>query len=333
MVVGTFFYVLWEEPLVCVVTSGDTLWSGLSLALGYARGRPCHVLARQTWHLPDVLAGIAAADRWLKAQRPHLKLVSMAATEEDVALLTSVGVEAIHTHNLAFIDEQLFFPEPGATKLYRAVHNARTDAFKRHELAFGVPELALISYEVGDNPLPVSDLARSYRGLKYVNCTEQGVHYLIDPDETRRIVSRSHCGLLLSEVEGPNNASMEYFLCGVPLVTTPSRGGRDVMYDPRHVAIVEPTPAAVEAAVDRFVSNAPDPAEIRQSALARTRPHRARLIAWLSGVVGRDLSGEADDSLWLPQFCDKLRENWTIEPLGDGREKGARFYAPRRPRS
>ena len=243
----------------------------------------------------------------------------MAATETDAALMAGLGVEAIYAHNSAFIDERIFYPEPGATKLFDAVHNAQTKSFKRHELAYGVRNLALITYaELGASET-VADLVQRYQDLRYVNYSERIGFQMLDGDQIRRVVSQACCGLVLSEVEGPNNASMEYFLCGVPLVTTPARGGREAMYDPRHVAIVEPTPQAVEAAVAAFITSAPAAQEIRQSALARARPHRERLITWLSSIVGKDLFKQADKNLWLPQFYDKLRQTWRLEPRPDGR--------------
>jgi hypothetical protein len=328
-----FFYVLWDDPPVYVITSGQI--DGVSLALAVAAGRPCHLLMRPSWHIPHSSDQIARIDRWLKAHWPGVKLTCMAPWPEDVDHLAGLGVSAVHANNLAFIDEQIYFPEPGAPKLYDAVHNARTNAFKRHELALGVPNLALISYDSkvpGDNAPSVAEVASRYRHLAYVNRTEAGDQWL-DGAATRSIVCRSRCGLMLSDVEGPNNASMEYFLCGVPLVSTTSKGGREAMYDPRHVVVVEPTQQAVEAAVASYVLSAPDPEEIRASALAKTRPHRRRLIAWLSGVVGEDLLPRADESLWLPQFCDKLREVWVLEDLGGEQAKAFRHLRPDRPRS
>ena len=219
----TFFYVLWERPLVCVISSGSTLRSGIDLALDYAGGRPCAILARPSWNLPDLSGDIAAVDRWLRRQHPHARLVSMATTEADAALMASLGVEAIHAHNTAFIDERIFYPEPGATKLFDAVHNAQTKSFKRHELAYGVRNLALITYaELGArrlSPISCSDI----RTCVMSNYSENGSQ-MLDGNQIRRVVSQACCGLALSELEGPNNASMEYFLCGVPLVTTPARG-------------------------------------------------------------------------------------------------------------
>lgn len=48
-------------------------------------------------------------------------------------------------------------------------------------------------------------------------------------------------------------ASMEYLLCGLPIVSTPSIGGRDVFFDKDYVEIVEPDPHAVKEAVIEMV--------------------------------------------------------------------------------
>jgi hypothetical protein len=315
----TFFFVLWEEPLVCVISSGGSLTTGVELALDYAAGRPCHILARPSWDLPTIGGALTSTDRWLRQVHPSVKLVSMAPTAAYTDHVTSLGVAAIHAHNGAFISERIFFPEPDTPKVFDAVHNAQTQPFKRHELAFGVPKLALITYVGQLAAESIADLVPNYRDLKFTNYSAREGYRSLDGAQIRHIVNQARCGLVLSELEGPNNASMEYFLCGVPLVSTPSRGGREAMYDPRHVAIVEPTPKAVEAAVAAFRASAPEPQEIRAAALAKTRPHRRRLIAWLSDIVGEDLFNHADDNFWLPQFCDKLRQIWRLDVCPDGR--------------
>jgi glycosyltransferase involved in cell wall biosynthesis len=45
-------------------------------------------------------------------------------------------------------------------------------------------------------------------------------------------LARAVVGLCLSTVEGSNYASMEYMLAGLPIVSTPSIGGREVYFDP-----------------------------------------------------------------------------------------------------
>ena len=315
----SYFFVLWEAPLVCVISAGRSLTSGIELALEYAAGRPCHILARASWDLAVIGEAIASAHRWLSETHPEARLVAMAPTAADADYMTGLGVASLHAHNCAFISERIYFPEPGAAKTFDAVHNAQTKPFKRHELALGVRNLALITYDEPEATDAVADLVARYRHLAYANYSAAAGCRTLSGAEVRKVVSAARCGLALSETEGPNNASMEYFLSGVPLVSTPSRGGREAMYDPRHVAIVAPTRMAVERAVAAFRRRAPDPQEIRAAALARSRPHRARLIAWLSDIVGRDLAGDADENLWLPQFTDKLRQTWRVEVGPDGR--------------
>jgi len=314
----SFFYVLLDRPPVYVVSSGSTLQSGVALALRHANGRSCHILARPSWHLPDLAPQILRVDRWLRRECPTARLVSMATTESDAAFIASLGIEAIWAHNTVFVDEHVFYPETGVAKLYDAVHNAQTKPFKRHELAYGVPSLALITYAEAGLAETVDELVRCYRSLSYVNYSPQSGCRSLDGDGIRFILNRARCGLALSELEGPHNASMEYFLCGLPLVTTPAQCGREAMYDPRHVTIVEPRAEAVEAAVAAYRTRAPDPMEIRVSALAKVREHRTRLIIWLSNLAGEDLFRLADENLWLRQFRDKLRQTWRLEPRPDG---------------
>lgn len=315
----TFLYILWRRPLVCVVTAGGRLESGVMLALGLAQGRDCVILARPAWEVAHLAGDLRRAQDWLAREHPYARLACMAPNDADAARLAELGLETIVANNAAFVDDRIFFPEPGAAKRFDAVHNAQTKAFKRHELAYGVPNLALVTYAEQGAPVSVAELAARYRHLAYVNHSAEAGHQMLDGGQLRAVLSQARCGLLLSEVEGPNNATMEYFLCGLPLVTTPSAGGRDALYDPRHVTVVPPEPEAVEAAVAAYARAAPDPAEVRAAVLERARPHRARLIAWLSGVVGEDLLPTASETLWLPQFHNKLRQIWRLDTDADGR--------------
>jgi hypothetical protein len=324
----TTFIVLWRDPLVCVISAGWGSSWGAMMALEIANGRECHIVARLTNRVDIVAPDIAGLAERLKREAPNATLWSLVSSPADAAAVETLGVGAIWATPTAFVDERIYYPELEQPKLYAAVHTARTDAMKRHELAHGVSNLALISYPAFGDSEPVGDVAARYRSLGYVNWSEATGARFLDPPGVRRLVSQSRCGLVLSAVEGANNASVEYFLCGIPLVTTPSQGGRDVMYDALHVTIVEPTAAAVEAAVAAYQASAPDPLDIRAAALARARPHRQRLIAWLSERAGRDLAMLADGNLWLPQFYDKLRQTWLIETRPDGGWQARRYQTP-----
>jgi glycosyltransferase involved in cell wall biosynthesis len=80
-------------------------------------------------------------------------------------------------------------------------------------------------------------------------------------------------------------ASIEYLLCGLPVVTTRSIGGRDVFFDPAYVEWVEDDPEAVAQGVRNLIARAPEPEFIRARTLARMEEHRQRLRTFLKEVI------------------------------------------------
>jgi hypothetical protein len=244
----------------------------------------------------------------------YLLLTYLCNTQSDSELLNSKGVEALFIHQNAFIDEQIYTIEHGAEKRYAAVHNANTSVtnFKRHHLAWGVKQIALITYAV-EHIESVESIA-GYKDLAYVNKDDTGKTKHIMGDQVAKILNASRCGIILSEAEGANYSSTEYILCGLPVVSTPSVGGRDEFFDPRHVKIVEPEATAVEKAVAEWGERAPFPEDIRASALQKSKMFRARLLHWLSALSGQDLFADANENLWSPLFIDKLRKWVTVDP-------------------
>jgi glycosyltransferase involved in cell wall biosynthesis len=241
-------------------------------------------------------------------------------------------MEALHIHKSAFIDHRIFRPLLSGPKKYNAVHVANVRQWKRHRLAWGVPRVAVVTYDYGEGGDQYQELA-GYRDLAYGNFTRSEGQVRLDgvdhsafarlsrmslsPEEVREVICNSACGLILSAVEGCNSASAEYLLCGIPVVTTPSLGGRSELYDPRHVAIVNPTPAEVEAAVQRFNELQIDPTEVRESVMSKLREHRRRFIAWLCCISNKDLFGQADQDFWIPQFTNKLLGRSEVDPFYD----------------
>jgi glycosyltransferase involved in cell wall biosynthesis len=102
-------------------------------------------------------------------------------------------------------------------------------------------------------------------------------------DEVAAVYRRAHVGLCLSAAEGAMLASMQYLLVGLPVVTTPSMGGRDVFFDAENSITVEPEANAVAKAVAEWIERRPDPRAIRGRALERVAEHRERLRVFVRG--------------------------------------------------
>ena len=303
--IGTFFYTLLDEPLVFVIASGWNFLSGMALCRQTARGRPCRVLVQCAWYVPHIYAEIDAFRAKVDPSFRNVILTYLCPNQSDAEFLMRRGIDALHVHHNAFIDERKFAIVVGVEKKYRAVHTASLMQFKRHELAWGVQKIAIITYDPnGEN---TAQQLSGYQNLAYLNVDNAGKIEHLPAEQVGAIVNESHCGLILSEIEGANYASTEYLLCGIPLVSTPSLGGREEFYDTRHVKIVEPTAQNVERAVEEWCHHAPPPEQIRESVLNKCRVHRGRLLHWLCAVSGRDVFQTAGDNLWSSLFIDKLR--------------------------
>jgi glycosyltransferase involved in cell wall biosynthesis len=88
--------------------------------------------------------------------------------------------------------------------------------------------------------------------------------------------------LALSATEGGMLASFESLLCGVPVISTPSRGGRHLFYRSFNSKIVDPDAEAIAAAVaDACVSSA-DTQRIRSAAISDLSAHRENYCEYIS---------------------------------------------------
>lgn len=308
----TKFYKLMSDPLVFVITTGWSFSSGISLCLKEAGGRPCHVLVQCYWH-GSILVGPALAFKRQSAQQyPNIKLTYLCNTLGDVKLFQAKGVEAVYIHQNAFIDDRIFKINSVAEKKFAAIHIANVQALKRHDLAGGISSIAVITYDPSEEQ-NYSELDH-YKDLGFINCSEDGSIHPLSRVEVAKIIQHSNSGLILSKKEGANFASAEYLLTGIPVVSTPSIGGRAEFFDSRHVKIVEPNAVAVEQAVAEWALNPPPAEEVRESVLKKCREHRRRLLDFLGEISKNDVYADVDENYWSPLFVDKLTLDVPVSP-------------------
>jgi hypothetical protein len=85
----------------------------------------------------------------------------------------------------------------------------------------------------------------------------------ITPERVMEIYNQSLCGGIFSPFEGACYSSSEYLMCGLPVISTVGRGGRDTWFTPENSIIVEPTEEAVAEAVNTIKSMNIDKQAIR----------------------------------------------------------------------
>jgi hypothetical protein len=279
------------EPLVTLSRRSAPLPLGaLSLCPAALLARPALHLVQPTWHISaQVAAEMARAWAPLATLAPQARLAVLANTETEAWQLNRVGVPATMASELIFVDERPFLAAPEAPIEFAAVYNAALADYKRHTLACEVDPLALLYRADGDEQL-AQGYARVRRWLpraRFLNHElGDGEHRGLTAVEVAAVLRRAGAGLALSKVEGAMRASIEYLYAGLPVVTTHSEGGRArYLFEP-HARRVDPSSAAVAAAVADFAAERPDPEAIRARIQAVVAVERRAFECWLDHVVG-----------------------------------------------
>jgi len=130
-------------------------------------------------------------------------------------------------------------------KIYDMVMNCRQEKnFKRPYLAKKINNLAYIKGAIYNNwdKYDYTEL-----NPKFIN------ENIISMDKVIDIYSQSYCGGIFSAKEGACYSSSEYLLCGLPVISTDSLGGRDFWYDDYNSIIVEPDENEVKLAVEKII--------------------------------------------------------------------------------
>lgn len=299
------------------------------LLLQALRRRRCHVLVQLSWthESADMAARLAGRVARYARRYPGHEITILTNTPEEREAVTARGLDALYCNGAAFLSPSMFFPLPGCRKEFRAIYDAVVSPYKRHELAREVENLALITYRKPTSTRAhIRSTLAALGDAAWLNGRPDGKLEWFDQAAVNRNINRARVGLCLSAVEGFMYASTQYLLAGLPVVTTPSAGGRHVFYEPDYVRTVDEDPAVVAAAVQAFCAAPPDPRHIRQRTLQKFAEHRGRFLERMRDLVaGRDPQGVWRDG-WPEGLPHKLHGgDYTL------RENFAALRGPGRP--
>jgi glycosyltransferase involved in cell wall biosynthesis len=223
-----------------------------------------------TWFVDRKLAtamanGIAKLEKVL----PGHRFVVLSGDLLQQYHLTQQGIPAIAAGSPIFLDERMFRvrePQVPGLGMFDAVYNARLMWYKRHHLACATASLLLIH---GNNFGPeAAEQARQVRqavshAVSANDLLYPGIKTEIPLADIAALLAHARCGLALSGVEGTMKVSAEYLLCGLPVVSTPSDGGRARYYCFPFTKIVDADPGAVSDAVAQMAGQRMDRNAIR----------------------------------------------------------------------
>ena len=275
-----------EPPVFLSGTSYDEF---LGFAPTFAQrygNRPAGFIIFPTWSIetPERAKRIGEVVRAHTRRFDRHRIRYICNTQGEAALLRENGLPALFLNHKFTVSDRIFRPLGSARPEFDAVYNARFVAVKRHELAAAIDRVAYVAYAEPQESLR-AEFQRRWRetalrspGHALLNRIEDGLPVSFSHEEVNQALNRAATGLILSEVEGASYAAMEYMLAGLPVVSTPSRGGRDVFFDPDYCAVVDPDPRSVREAVAALRARQIPREHIRQRTLQRIEPGRRRFL-------------------------------------------------------
>jgi glycosyltransferase involved in cell wall biosynthesis len=195
---------------------------------------PCHTTE---WNFGFAL-------RCLEAQNPGYPpdhITFLANTKEQEEQARKYGFGSIFFNQNALLDESTYWLAHNSCRIYNLVLNTRPErSFKRPYLAREVKSLAIIQ-------------GYNFRKEDYMDLRELNPDFLnhsrLSTKEVVAIYNQSQVGGIFSEKEGACYSSSEYLLCGLPVVSTESQGGRDTWYNKWNSVICQAQDESVADAV------------------------------------------------------------------------------------
>jgi glycosyltransferase involved in cell wall biosynthesis len=251
---------------------------------------PAYFLITLPWTQDDMASAAPLAQMLAQRRRdfPNHSFFVLCNSRQEASNFRQLGVPSgLFNHNI-FVDQNVFRPLPDQAKRFDAVYNAALVDWKRHHLAREIPRLELLFAPWHQN-LGTADYVGSLRRdlpqASFVNQpAAQDQYRFLTPEEVVRQLNQAQVGLCLSAVEGAMYSSMEYLLCGLPVVSTPSLGGRDLFFNADHAMIVEPQPRAVAQGVAEMIARRLAPQDVREAALAQVVEYRQKFLRLIEEI-------------------------------------------------
>ena len=301
---GTVF---WDSPYIIYCPFAPGLdWWGFDFIQNELKDEKVYFLKNIYWSVEDS-AGLERVVNWMEPRKnSNHQFIWLANSQREVENLGSNNIEAYLIHQNSFIDPNLFHIIPSEKK-YSAVYNAALMPYKRVELAKEVDSVALISRDM--DPAYFKESIESLKNIVLLNELVDAKLAFLPRERVNEIYSQSSCGLCLSAYEGAMFASLEYLLSGLPVVTTPSIGGRDFFFTRSNSIFTENDSAQDVASAVRYWTQNLTPLlslKIRQEAIERQQEGVVKLKTLISRLLFDNLVYTDVDKLYRSSFVNAL---------------------------
>ena len=243
-------------------------------------------------------------------------LIYCSPTESCNNILLNMDRNSIFLNHNALLDYNMYEIHNYKRK-YNAVINARPLKWKRIYLSKKVENKIYIKgVDYENNELSWKD---------WDECNFKEIVYNISLNEVIDLYNKSNIGLMLSGCtgenkqgikEGANYSSSEYLLCGLPVVSTISQGGRDIWYDEYNSIVCEPDEDIINNSVNTLLkkinNNEINRYKIRDNHIKKMIDIRKNYINKVQEIFNEYNINEDSNKYFNQHFYNKLT-NYSIE--------------------
>jgi glycosyltransferase involved in cell wall biosynthesis len=314
--ITTAYHILVDKPLIILAPWNLWYYGKTSKYFrNILNGKKAHFIFTLWWshEFPPMVWLIKIHINNFRKKFPNCNFWFLCNTQKEYRLFNSLGIKCIFCNHNAFVDEKLFRIRPRIRKKFDAVYNAQIARFKRLELASKIEKLAIITYfdYVKSSFGYYWKIKRVLNRATWINKPKENY---IPAQQLAKYINQARIGLCLSKIEGAMYASAEYLLCGLPIVSTKSVGGRDEFFEEAYVKIVTSNKYAIARAVEEMIRREVSPIIIRKKTLNKIENHRKRFINLIQGIyrleqINRDFKKE-----WSKRFVNKMLKWQQLDP-------------------
>lgn len=164
--------------------------------------------------------------------------------------------ECLFINQNAFTHETAFFIEENVEKKYDLFVNSAFCNYKRLEFTKLINNVVYLGrypeyYDVKNINLNENV---SFLNFKDNIVTKENHRWVFD-EEINKISNESLMGGIFSDTEGACFSSSQYLLCGLPVISTKCKGGREVWYNEKNMIYCDDTPESVLKCVENVKNN------------------------------------------------------------------------------
>ena len=239
-----------------------------------------------------------------KSYSEHNIIILANSLEEKNYFENKIKNDVLFCNHNAFLNENIFKITNSSKKEYDLVIDSAFNTYKNVAFAKNIPNVIHIGYFTTHESTKNNSIVPDFGTIaNYLS----GSYKRLNKNEICDFYNKSLMGGIFSHVEGACFASSQYLLCGLPVISTKSFGGRDIWYNEDNSVICDSNEESVfkayETVKKKLLKGEFNREKIRDMHLKLMDEHRNTLAEYIKNKF-QLLNENVDTNEIKTHFCN-----------------------------